>query len=442
MDSSIFAERRKRLAGTILEHGGGVAILATAPEVMRNADSNYPFRYDSSFYYLTAFPEPDAVVVIVASPVPRSVLFCRSKHVEREIWDGFRYGPLAASEAFGFDAAFPIEEIDEELPKLIANQPALYFAPGSALETRIERWRNTVRSHRRLGTTAPSTSIDIRELVDEMRLFKDASELELMRRAAAISSSAHRRAMSATRPGRMEYEVEAELLAEFRRSGSSSPAYTSIVAGGKNACVLHYLANDQPLNDGELLLIDAGCELDGYASDITRTFPINGKFSGPQRVLYELVLAAQAAAIGETRPGSNWNAPHEAATRVLAQGMIDLNLLSGTLDGVLESGSFRRFYMHSTGHWLGLDVHDVGDYRQPGPPPPNAAVRPWRSLTPGMVLTVEPGIYVRAASDVPVEFHDIGIRIEDDALVTADGCELLSAATPKSIDDIEAVMRD
>jgi Xaa-Pro aminopeptidase len=305
---------------------------------------------------------------------------------------------------------------------------------------------------------APAQAFDLRAVLDEMRLFKDEHEIATMRRAAQISSAAHVRAMRATRPGCHEYEIEAELLHEFRRNGSQFPAYGSIVAGGRNACVLHYRGNDARLADGELLLIDAGCELDGYASDITRTYTVNGRFSGPQRTLYEIVLDAQRAAIDATRPGARFIEPHDAAVRVLAQGMIDCGLLAGSLDGVIESGAYKRFYMHRTGHWLGMDVHDCGDYREPGasapasdacstvPTPATQAAsadsgKPWRVLAPGMVLTVEPGIYVRAADDVPTPYRDIGIRIEDDALDTASGCDIITVDAPRRVDDIEALMR-
>ena len=321
------------------------------------------------------------------------------------------------------------------MPELLANQPMLHYAPGAdaAWDARVMGWMNAVREKVRLGIAAPASIGDLRVPLDEMRLVKDAAELATMRRAAGISAVAHRRAMQATKPGRFEYEIEAELLYAFRSGGSQFPAYTSIVASGKNACVLHYVGNDARMSDGDLLLIDAGCELDGYASDITRTFPVNGRFSGPQRTLYELVLSAQSAAIAETRAGKGWNEPHDAAVRVLAQGMLDLKLLTGTLDEVLEKETYRRYYMHRTGHWLGLDVHDAGDYKVAGA---------WRPLVPGMTLTVEPGIYVRPGEGVPEQFSNIGIRIEDDVLVTAGGCEILTHETPKSIADIEALMRD
>ena len=435
LDITPFQARRTRLLQTMQAAGGGVAIIATAPERVRNRDAHYSYRFDSYFYYLTGFREPEAVLVLVAGDTPRSLLFCRSKDIEREIWDGHRHGPEAAREAFGFDEAHPISALDEQLTTLFANQPAIFHSVGydSAWDARVTDALNRVRAMARSGAHAPALIRDVRSLIDEMRLVKDAAELAVMRRAADISGHAHRRAMLATRPGAWEYEIEAELLHEFRRHGSQAPAYTSIVAGGANACVLHYVENDAQLKDGDLLLIDAGCELDGYASDITRTFPVNGRFSGPQRAAYELVLAAQAASIAATRAGVGWNDPHDAATRVLAQGFIDLGLLEGSLDGVLESGSYRQFYMHRTGHWLGLDVHDAGEYKLGGE---------WRPLVAGNVLTIEPGCYIRPADGVPEAFWNIGIRIEDDALVTADGCELITGAAPKSVADIEALMRE
>jgi Xaa-Pro aminopeptidase len=429
---SVYAARRARLAAAM---GEGVAVLATSAERPRNRDSHYPYRYDSYFYYLTGFAEPEAVLVVVAGKNPRSLLFCRTRDPEREIWDGFRHGPEAARERFGFDEAQPIGVLDEAVPPLIENQPALYFPLGADAEwdARAMRWLNAVRARSRAGVTAPQRVQDLRGLLDDMRLVKDEHELAVMRRAARIGAGAHRRAMQATRPGRNEFEIEAELLYEFRRNGAQFPAYSPIVAGGANACVLHYVANDAPLRDRDLLLIDAGCELDGYASDITRSFPVNGRFSGAQRAVYELVLEAQRAAIAAVRPGRAWNEPHDAAVRVLAQGMLDLKLLSGTLDEVLQKETYKRFYMHRTGHWLGLDVHDAGDYRSEGR---------WRPLAPGMALTVEPGLYIRAAEDVPPALRDIGVRIEDDVVVTAQGCEVITAEAPKAIAEIEALMRD
>ncbi|HEU4440860.1 MAG TPA: aminopeptidase P N-terminal domain-containing protein [Burkholderiales bacterium] len=425
----VYAERRRRLAAAI---GDGVAVIPTAPERVRNRDSHYPYRFDSHFYYLTGFGEPEAVLVLVGN---KSLLFCREKNPERETWDGFRYGPEAARERFGFDEAHPIASLDQEMARLLENRPALCYPMGADAQwdARAIRWLNAVRERVRAGIAAPERVQDVRALIDDMRLVKDAHELAIMRRAARIAAQAHRRAMQRARPGRTEYEVEAELLYEFRRNGAQFPAYSPIVAGGANACVLHYVANDAPLRDGELLLIDAGCELDGYASDITRTFPVNARFSAGQREVYEIVLAAQRAAMDKVRPGCGWNEPHDAAVKVLAQGLIDLKLIPGALDEVLEKETYKRFYMHRTGHWLGLDVHDAGEYKRQGD---------WRALAPGMTLTVEPGLYIRAEDDVPERLRNIGIRIEDDVLVTDAGCEVITAEAPKAIADIEALMRD
>ena len=426
-----YRERCEKLAQQM---GAGVAVIPTAQERLRNRDSHYPFRHDSYFYYLSGFPEPEAVLVMVVAETTQSILFCREKNMEREIWDGYRYGPDGAREAFGFDAAYPIEMLDAMLPKLLADQPNLFFDLGAdaSWDTRVVGWLNSVRNEARNGVTAPGGIRDVRALLDEMRLFKDAHEIDIMHRAGQISGGAHQRAMQACRPGRWEYEIEAELLHEFRRHGAQAPAYTPIVAGGANACVLHYVSNNAQLKDGDLLLIDAGCELDGYAADITRTFPVNGKFSAVQKEAYELVLAAQAAAMEKVKVDCHWNEPHEAALRVLVQGMIDFKLCTGSVDSVIESGDYKRFYMHKTGHWLGMDVHDTGDYKRGGD---------WRALTPGMMLTVEPGFYVRPDDKVPEQFWNIGIRIEDDVLVTTGACEVLTHAAPRTVAEIEAVMK-
>ena len=430
MNITEFSARRQKL---IMQMGEGVAIIPTAPEALRNRDSHYPYRFDSYFYYLTGFKEPESVLLLIAGDKPKSILFCRDKDMEREIWDGFRYGPDAAVTEFGVDEAYSIKQLDEIALKLLANQPKLFFSLGAdaSWDLRVTGWINQLRTQGRSGLSAPAELADVRTLIDEMRLYKSAYEVDTMRRSGQIAAAAHQRAMQVTRPNKMEYEIEAEFLHEFYRHGAQAPAYTSIVAGGANACTLHYNANNARLNDGDLLLIDAGCELDGYASDITRTFPVNGKFSAAQKDLYELVLASQAAAISAVKPGNHWNAPHEAALDVLVQGFIDFGLCQGSKDSVLESGDYRRFYMHRTGHWLGLDVHDAGEYKTNGE---------WRKLEAGMTLTVEPGCYVRPADNVPEHFWNIGIRIEDDALVTADGCEIMTKAAPKTVAEIESVM--
>ncbi len=435
LDTQAFRERRQRLTERMRAAGGGIAVVPTAPERTRNRDTQYPFRFDSYFHYLTGFDEPESVVVLVAGEHPKSILFCREKNEEREIWDGHRHGPDAARERFGFDEAWTIGDFDLKLTDLLADQPVLWYGFGydATWDARITESLNTVRANARTGIVPPHSIRDVRAELDEMRLIKDASELAIMRRAAAISAEGHRRAMAAARPGRFEYEIEAELLHAFRAAGSPSPAYPSIVASGPNACVLHYIRNDRRMQDGELLLIDAGCELDGYASDITRSFPVNGRFSPAQRDVYEVVLAAQTAAREAIRPGAHWNEAHEAAVRVIAQGLLDLKLLTGTLDDVLEQGSYRRFYMHRTGHWLGRDVHDAGEYKQSGA---------WRTLETGMVMTVEPGCYIRPAPDVPEAFWNLGIRIEDDAVVTETGCEFITDAVPRTIPEIEALMRE
>jgi Xaa-Pro aminopeptidase len=440
-----FAARRARLIAQMHAKGGGVAIIATAPEVHRNSDAEYPYRHDSSFYYLSGFAEPEALIVIVAGATNLSILFCRDKNMEREIWEGFRYGPEAAREKFGFDAAYCIDAIDTIIPTLLANRPAVFYALGShaALDAQIQKWLRTVRAQSRTGITAPTTAHDITGTLHEMRLIKDDSEVAIMQRAAAISSGAHARAMREAAPGLHEYQIEAELLHEFRRHGSDFPAYTSIVATGANACVLHYRAGNAVLQNGDLVLIDAGCELDGYASDITRTFPASGRFSAAQKTLYQIVLDAQTAAFAATGPGKRFVDGHDAALRVLSQGMLDTGLLDadkvGTVDDVINTAAYRQFYMHRTGHWLGMDVHDVGGYHEVAEAPDDKGNKPSRILHPGMTLTVEPGLYVRPAPGVPEQFWHIGIRIEDDVTVTDSGIDILSTA-PKTIAEIEAVM--
>jgi Xaa-Pro aminopeptidase len=428
-----YRARRSALIQSMREHGGGgLALVPTAPEVARNRDSLFPYRPDSYFYYLTGFPEPEAVVALLAGPDgDRHVLFCREKNEEREIWDGFRYGPDAAREIFGFDEAHPISALPEKLPEFASDRPALFTPLGQfeSWDRQVTQLLNDVRNRARTGVSAPDEVVDVRGALDRMRLLKDEHEVALMRRAGAVSSGAHKRAMAATRPGWFEYQVEAELLHEFLRHGAQAVAYPSIVASGPNACVLHYRDNNREMAAGDLLLIDAGCEYQGYASDITRTFPVSGKFTGPQKDVYELVLASQLACLDAVKPGVAFHDYHKAAERVLAQGYIDLGLCHGTLDEVLENGSYKQFYMHRAGHWLGMDVHDAGLYQVQGAS---------QTLAPGMVLTVEPGTYIRPADNVPEQFWNIGVRIEDDVLVTADGYENLTAATPKTVAEVEA----
>ena len=460
----IYAARRARLAAQLCsaQGEGGVAIIPTAPEQQRNRDSDFPYRHDSYFYYLTGFTEPNAWLVLDASA--HSTVFCQPKDVEREIWDGYRLGPNAAVDALGVSAAHSVTELDKLLPKLLENQHTVWypFATHKGLETRVDGWLNAVRARVRFGALCPAQQRDVCGPLDEMRLIKDAHEQDVMRRAAQISAQAHIRAMQTSarmlRTGQdvREYHLDAELLHEFRLHGSQFPAYTSIVAAGANACVLHYRADAAPVRDGELVLIDAGCELDGYASDITRTFPANGKFTGSQRDLYNLVLASQDAAVAATKAGARFNDPHDATVKVLAQGLLDLGLLNkdkhGNAQDVIEKRAYFQFYMHRTGHWLGMDVHDCGSYVEPtelgqvserkDPLSGETIVnRPSRILQPGMVLTIEPGLYVRPAEGVPEAFWNLGIRIEDDAIVTPKGCELITRGVPVVADEIEALMR-
>ena len=441
----------------------GIAIIPTAPERPRNRDTDFLYRHDSYFYYLTGFTEPGAVLVLTGEG--HSTLFCQPKDLEREIWDGYRLGPAAAPEALGVDAAQSAAVLDAQLPRLLENRSCVWypFATHAGLAARMEGWLNAVRARVRYGALCPTEQRDACTLLDEMRLIKDAYELDTMRRASQISAQAHIRAMQ--RSARMlragqdvrEYHLDAELLHAFREGGSQYPAYGSIVAAGANACVLHYRADAAPVRGGELVLIDAGCELDGYASDITRTFPANGRFTGPQRALYDLVLQSQVAAIAATRAGARFNDPHDATVAVLAQGLLDLGLLDknklGTAQDVMEKRAYFQFYMHRTSHWLGMDVHDCGSYVEPGEvgqtserkdPLSGETItnRPSRILRPGMALTIEPGIYVRPAEGVPEQFHNIGIRIEDDAIVTESGCELITRGVPVEPDEIEALMRD
>jgi Xaa-Pro aminopeptidase len=455
-----YAQRRARLAAQL--GAKGIAILPTAPEQQRNRDGDFLYRHDSYFYYLSGFTEPKAWLVITGDG--KTTLFCQPKDLEREIWDGYRLGPAAAPAELGVDAAFSITELDTQMPALLDGRDAVWypFATHKGLESRMDGWLGSVRARVRYGTLCPEQLRDLCGPLDEMRLIKDVHEQATMRRAAQISAGAHIRAMQLSarmlREGNevREYHLDAELLHEFRRHGSQYPAYGSIVAAGANACVLHYRADTAPVQSGELVLIDAGCELDGYASDITRTFPANGTFTGPQRALYELVLASQEAAIAATHAGARFTDPHEAAVKVLAQGMLDLGLLDrnkvGTLEDVIEKRAYFQFYMHRTGHWLGMDVHDCGGYVEPSEvgrvserkdPLSGETIRdrPSRILKAGMVLTIEPGIYVRPAEGVPAQFHNIGIRIEDDAIVTETGCELISRAVPVKADEIEALMR-
>ncbi|MBL8259458.1 MAG: Xaa-Pro aminopeptidase [Candidatus Competibacteraceae bacterium] len=446
--AAVFARRRRRLMAQMGQDA--IAIVPAATCAARNRDVDYPFRQDSDFYYLTGFPEPEAIAVLVPGGEREFLLFCRDRDVQMEIWNGRRAGPQGAVERYGADSAQPIGAIDKLLPPLLENRERVYYAIGynAAFDQRVMGWINRVRAKARTGVRAPTTFIALEQPLHPMRLRKDPEEIAVMRESARIAAEAHRRAMAVCRPGLMEYQLESEILNTFLRHGAGW-AYPSIVGGGDNGCILHYTENSAALADGDLVLIDAGAELDGYASDITRSFPVNGRFSGEQRAVYELVLAAQKAAIAKVRPGGHFNEPHEAAVRVLTEGLIELGLLQGEADELIESEGYKPFYMHRTGHWLGMDVHDVGAYKTGDE---------WRAFEPGMVTTVEPGLYIAAGStrmdgawtrlgamletEVDARWQRIGIRIEDDVLVTERGNEVLSADAPKAIDDIEALMRD
>jgi Xaa-Pro aminopeptidase len=428
-------QRRAQLAEWLHRKTGGQPALAIAysgREISRNRDNTFAFRFSSDFFYLSGFPEPDAWLVIAVDAQGKMTdrLYCRARDPDKEIWDGVRVGPQDAADRYQFDEALPLESLDTDLPGLVLNKLALLapWAEASLVDQKLQEWLNQARSKARGGQTAPSQLFSLGDATAELRLIKDAQEIETMTQAAAISAAAHRQAMRATAPGKAEFEIEAVLLGAFRAAGAQSVAYGSIVAGGPHSCILHHRAGSRRMRAGEMLLIDAGCELDGYASDITRSFPVSGRFSPEQRAVYDVVLAAQEAAREATRPGAAFTDPHQAAVRVITQGLIDLKLIaSENLDHAIETEAYKPFYMHRTGHWLGMDVHDVGDYR--------------RSLAPGMVLTLEPGIYIRPSEAIPEAFWNVGIRIEDDALVTEAGCRLLTRGVPVDPDEIESLMR-
>jgi Xaa-Pro aminopeptidase len=427
-----FARRRKQLMRIIGDDA--ICIVPAAPERVRNNDNHYPYRQDSDFHYLTGFPEPDAVLALIPGREHgETILFCRERDPEREAWDGARAGQEGAVRDYAMDDAFPIGDIDDILPGMIEGRSRVYYHFGrdAEFDVKLIGWVNRVRAQVRSGARAPHEFVALGHILHDLRLYKTRDELRVMRKAAKIATAAHVRAMRATRPGLNEHEIEAELLHEFRRHGAVA-SYEPIVGGGGNGCVLHYRANNAVLKDGDLLLIDAGAEYQCYASDITRTFPVNGKFSPEQRALYDIVLAAQRAAIEQIRPGKTFGAYHDAAVRTITAGLIKLGLLKGSVDKNIRERSYQRFYMHKTGHWLGLDVHDVGDYRVGGE---------FRELEPGMVVTVEPGIYIAPdAKGVAAKWRGIGIRIEDDVVVTRGEPEVITAAVPNDADAIEALM--
>lgn len=429
-----YARRRKALMAQMVPNS--IAILPAAAVAIRNRDVEHVYRQDSDFQYLSGFPEPEAVIALIPGREHGEyVLFCRERNPERELWDGLRAGQEGAVSDYGADDAFPIADIDEILPGLIEGRERVYSAMGSnpEFDRRLMDWINVIRSKARLGAQPPNEFVALDHLLHDMRLYKSAAEVKVMRAAADISARAHVRAMQACRAGLYEYSLEAELDYEFRKGGAKMPAYGSIVAAGRNGCILHYQQNDAPLREGDLVLIDAGCEIDCYASDITRTFPVSGRFSPEQKAIYELVLKAQAAAFAEIAPGKHWNHAHEATVRVITTGLVELGLLEGDVQALIDSESYRAFYMHRAGHWLGMDVHDVGEYKVGGE---------WRVLEPGMALTVEPGIYIGADNQaVAKKWRGIGVRIEDDVVVTRQGCEILTSGVPRTVAEIEALMQ-
>lgn len=428
-----YARRRKYLMEHMEENS--IAIVPAGSEKARSRDTHYPFRQDSDFSYLSGFPEPEAVLVLVPGREHGEyVLFCRDKNKERELWDGYRAGPNGAVKDYAADDAFPIDDIDEILPGLLEGRERVYYSMGrnAQFDTRVMAWVNNIRERVRAGAIPPGEFLDLDHFLHDMRLFKSAAEIKVMEQAAKISAEAHCEAMKACKPGMYEYQLESIIEHYSAMHGARQPAYSSIVGGGANACVLHYIENDKKLSANDLVLIDAGCEFEGYAADITRTFPVSGRFSDEQKALYEIVLEAQAAAMEQIRVGNHWNAPHEASVKIITQGLLDLGLLKGELQENLDKHSYKAFYMHRIGHWLGMDVHDVGDYKVHGE---------WRSLEAGMVMTVEPGIYVAKDNmNVEARWRGIGIRIEDDVLITKEGCRVLTADVPKTVADIEALM--
>lgn len=428
----MFQARRDKFMQAI---GNAVAIIPSAPIRNRTADLDFEYRQDSDFYYLTGFKEPESVLLLTPHhPEHKVVLFVRPRDPERETWDGRRAGTEGAVRDYGADAAYPITEIDKILPLYLENQERLYYRLGkdADFDARVMGWLGSVRAKARAGVVAPTALIDPSEILHESRLFKGPEEVELMRKAATIAAEAHRRAMETSRPGMLEYELQAEIEYVFKKRGAMGPSYGSIVGAGHNACILHYVENDAPMKDGDLVLIDAGAEVAFYASDITRTFPVNGRFTPAQREIYEIVLQANLEAIAQVQPGNSYQSVHDTAVRVMTEGLVRLGILEGNVDELIETGAYRPFFMHKTSHWIGIDVHDVGRYKINGD---------WRPLEPGMVLTVEPGLYIAEGTEgVDPKYWGIGIRVEDDVLVTPSGHEIFTHEVPKAVDEIERLM--
>jgi len=432
MNKKQFAKHRQQLMAMMGPNS--IAVLPNAPVATRNRDIDFTHRSDSNFYYLSGFEEPESVIVIVPGRLQGEyILFCRERDLKKEIWNGYRAGQEGAVQLYGADDSYPISDLDDILLGLMEDKEQVFYTMGNqpSFDQRIVGWMNHLRKAARQGKHSPTEIIELEHCLNELRLFKSSAEIKAMRTAAEISVQAHIRAMQFTQVGDWEYQVEAEIIHEFMKNDCRSPAYPSIVGGGENGCILHYVENNHRLKNNDLLLIDAGAEYKNYAADITRTFPVNGKFTPAQKALYNVVLAAQKAAIDEVKPGNHWNQAHEAAVRVLTTGLLELGLLEGDLETLIADGQYREFYMHRTGHWLGMDVHDVGDYKVGGE---------WRVLEPGMVMTVEPGLYIRDPDTIAKKWHFIGIRIEDDVLVTKTGNDVLTKGAPKEVDEIEALM--
>ena len=428
-----YAARRRELMAMMAANS--IAIVTAAPEKIRSRDTHYPYKQATSLSYLCGFAEPESVLVLIPGREQgECLLFCREKDKLRETWDGYRSGPAGAVSDFAVDDAFPIGDIDEILTGMLEGKERVYYAIGkdADFDRHLMAWINEIREQKNRGSAPPGEFVDLDHLVNEMRLIKTASELKLMRKAGEISARAHCRAMKVSVPGIYEYQLQAEIEHEFMVSGATAPAYTSIVGGGKNGCILHYIENRQKINDGELVLIDAGCEYENYAADITRTFPVNGKFSSEQAAIYDIVLQAQAEAIALIVPGAPYNVANDATIAVITEGLRDLGILNGEINELIEQQAYKDFYMHSSGHWLGMDVHDVGDYK---------IDNQWRIYEPGMVVTVEPGIYISPDNTAVAEkWRGLAVRIEDDIAVTKTGCEDLTAAVPKRRVDIESLM--
>lgn len=430
ISSSELAARRAALMQSMSEDG--IALIPAASETLRNRDVHHPFRQDSDFLYLTGFNEPDALAVLAPGHALEFMLFVRPRDPEREVWDGRRAGPEGAMADYAADKAWDLDQLDELLPEILGRRSVVYYNLGQRddWDDQLSEWMNALRGRARHGLAAPTRIESLEPLLHEQRLIKSESEQNMMRRAGEISAAAHCRAMQFCQPGQYEYQLAAEIQHEFDRNGMTW-AYGSIVGSGENACILHYIENTAQMRDGDLVLIDAGAEYHGYCGDITRTFPVSGRFSAAQKAVYQVVLNAQLAAIDKARVGQRWNDPHDAAVQVLTAGLVELGLLQGDVDALIEKEAYRRFYMHNTGHWLGMDVHDVGAYKLQGE---------WRELKTGMVMTVEPGLYIAAADDIDERFHNIGIRIEDDVLVTDGEPEVLTSAVPKTVVEIESLM--